>query len=91
MVIAERMSLFTSEAREEGVYTLFRASEVNMVPYICFNYMPQPKIAIIYLSFHCEPYIDDVMSALKKLTYPKDKLAFVVVDNPHPEYGSSIR
>ncbi len=53
--------------------------------------MPQPKIAIIYLSFHCEPYIDDVMSALKKLTYPKDRLAFVVVDNPHPEYGSSIR
>lgn len=53
--------------------------------------MPQPRIAIIYLSFHCEPYLDDVMSALKKLTYPKDRLAFVVVDNPHPEYGSSVR
>ena len=53
--------------------------------------MNYPKIAIIYLSFHCEPYIDDVVSALKKITYPKDKLEFVIVDNPHPDYGSSIR
>lgn len=50
-----------------------------------------PKIAIVYLSFHCEPYIDDVVSALKKLTYPKDRLEFVIVDNPHPKYGPSIR
>jgi len=53
--------------------------------------MPSKKIAIIYLSFHCEPYIDDVVSALKNLTYPKDQVAFVVVDNPHPTHGSSIR
>ncbi len=52
---------------------------------------PNPKIAIVYLSFHCEPYMDDVVSALKKLTYPKDRLAFVIVDNPHPEYGPSVR
>jgi len=50
-----------------------------------------PKVAIIYLSFHCEPYIDDVVSALKKITYPKDRLAFIIVDNPHPDYGSSVR
>lgn len=50
-----------------------------------------PKVAIIYLSYYCEPYIDDVVSSLKHLTYPKDKLAFVVVDNPHPEHGSSMR
>ncbi len=49
-----------------------------------------PKIAIIYLSFHCEPYIDDVVSALKKVTYPKSKLELVIVDNPHPKYGSSV-
>ena len=37
------MSLFTSEVREEGACTLFRASEVNMGTYICFNYnMPAP-------------------------------------------------
>jgi GT2 family glycosyltransferase len=50
-----------------------------------------PKVAIIYLSFHSEPYIDDVVSALKKITYPKDKLELVIVDNPHPQYGPSVR
>jgi GT2 family glycosyltransferase len=49
-----------------------------------------PKIAIIYLSFHCEPYIDDVVSSLKKLTYPKERVEFIIVDNPHPQYGSSF-
>lgn len=49
------------------------------------------KIAIIYLSFHCEPYIDDVVSSLKKLTYPREQVEFVIVDNPHPEHGSSVR
>jgi GT2 family glycosyltransferase len=53
--------------------------------------MSQPKVAIIYLSFHCEPYIDDVVSALKKMTYPKDKVELVIVDNPHPTLGSSVR
>lgn len=48
-----------------------------------------PKIAIVYLSFHCEPYIEAVVDALEKLTYPKDRVAFVIVDNPHPEHGSS--
>ncbi len=50
-----------------------------------------PKIGIVYLSFHCEPYIDDVVSSLKKLTYPKDRLEFIVVDNPHPKYGDSVK
>lgn len=53
--------------------------------------MNYPKIAIIYLSFHCEPYMDDVVSALKKITYPKDKVEFVIVDNPHPTHGPSVR
>ena len=50
-----------------------------------------PKIAIVYLSFHCEPYIDDVVSSLKKISYPKDKVEFIIIDNPHPEHGSSVR
>lgn len=50
-----------------------------------------PKIAIVYLSFHCEPYIDDVVSSLKKLTYPRDRIEFIIVDNPHPQHGSSVR
>lgn len=51
--------------------------------------MATPKVAIVYLSFHCEPYINDVVSALEQLTYPKDRVAFVIVDNPHPTFGSS--
>ena len=50
-----------------------------------------PKIAIIYLSFHCEPYLDDVVSAFKKVSYPKDRLELVIVDNIHPQYGPSVR
>ncbi|MDD2757784.1 MAG: glycosyltransferase family 2 protein [Patescibacteria group bacterium] len=50
-----------------------------------------PKVAIIYLSFHCEPYLNDVISGLRKMTYPKDRVEFIVVDNPHPEHGSSTR
>ena len=50
-----------------------------------------PKVAIIYLSFHSDRHIDDAVSAWKKLTYPKDRLAFVIVDNPHPEFGNSVR
>ena len=52
---------------------------------------PLPKVAIIYLSYHCEPYIDDVVSSLKKLTYPHDRVEFVIVDNPHHEHGPSVR
>lgn len=50
-----------------------------------------PRVAIIYLSFHCEPYIEAVASALEKITYPKDRVELVIVDNPHPEFGSSFR
>ncbi len=49
------------------------------------------KVAIIYLSYHSEPYLDDVISAWKKLTYPKRRLGCVVVDNPPPQYGASTR
>lgn len=50
-----------------------------------------PKVAIVYLSFHSEPYLDDVVAALKRLTYPKDRVEFVIVNNPHPEFGLSVR
>ncbi len=51
----------------------------------------KPRVAIIYLSFHCEPYMDDVVSSLKKLSYPHDRVELVIVDNPHPEFGPSIQ
>ncbi|MBI2037780.1 MAG: glycosyltransferase family 2 protein [Candidatus Magasanikbacteria bacterium] len=50
-----------------------------------------PKVAIIYLSFNSDIYLDDVVSSLEKITYPKDMVEFVVVDNPHPKFGSSMR
>lgn len=50
-----------------------------------------PKVAIIYLSYHPEPYIEKVTAALEKMTYPKDNVELVVVDNPHPEFGSAKR
>lgn len=49
-----------------------------------------PKVAIIYLSYNSEQYLSDVVSALKRMTYPKDRVEFVVVDNPHPEFGGSM-
>jgi len=51
---------------------------------------PAPKVAIVLLSYNSEPYIQDVLSGLKKMTYPKDRVELVIVDNPHPEFGSSI-
>lgn len=50
-----------------------------------------PKVAIIYLSFHSDFHIEDAISAWKKITYPKDRLAIIIVDNPHPQFGSSER
>ncbi|MDO8509717.1 MAG: glycosyltransferase family 2 protein, partial [bacterium] len=52
--------------------------------------MLKPKVAIVYLSYHSEPYIDDVVASLKNISYPKDRLAFVVVDNPHLIHGLSM-
>ncbi len=50
-----------------------------------------PKIGIVYLLYyHNESYIDDVVSALKKITYPKDKLELIIVSNPHEEHGSFL-
>lgn len=52
--------------------------------------MTSPKVAIIYLSFNSDIYLDDVISSLQKITYPKDRVEFIVVDNPHPQFGSSM-
>jgi len=49
-----------------------------------------PKVAIIYLSYHCEPFLERALLAWKKLDYPKEQLAIVVIDNSHPNYGSSM-
>ncbi len=48
-----------------------------------------PKVGIVYLLYyHNESYVDDMVSAIKKITYPKDKVELFIVVNPHSEEGS---
>jgi GT2 family glycosyltransferase len=50
-----------------------------------------PKIALIYLLYyHNKSYVDDMVSALKKISYPKEKIELIIVSNIHPESGSFI-
>ena len=53
--------------------------------------MSLPRVAIILVSYHSESYIQDILSSLRKISYPKDRLTLIIVDNPHPEHGSSMR
>lgn len=47
------------------------------------------KIALIYLSYHCEPYIEEMARSVTAVNYPRVDLELVIVDNPHPDYGLS--
>ena len=50
-----------------------------------------PRIAVIYLSYHSDDYLPDVVSAFEHITYPKEKMELVIVDNFHPEFGNSAK
>lgn len=52
--------------------------------------MTHPRIAVIYLSFHCEPYMPMVLPAMEAITYPQDRIEWIIVDNPHPVHGRSV-
>ncbi|NBX49486.1 glycosyltransferase family 2 protein [bacterium] len=58
--------------------------------YSIVSLMHTPRIAVIYLSFHCDPYLPDLIPSLEKVTYPKDRWALVIPDNPHPTHGLSM-
>jgi GT2 family glycosyltransferase len=50
-----------------------------------------PKIGIVYLLYyHNKEYVDDMVGALKKVTYPKDKIELIIVANPHNTEGSFV-
>lgn len=49
-----------------------------------------PRVAIIYLSYNTRPFIDEVVSSLENLRYPKDRLAFVIVDNHSPDGSADV-
>ena len=51
------MSLFTSEASEEGIYTLFRASEVNMGTYIWALAPIKLIFDFLILMYFYRPYV----------------------------------
>ncbi len=60
---------------------LYRQQNNDMTEY--------PKVGIVYLLYyHNESYVDDMVSAIQKLTYPKDKVELIIVVNPHEEEGS---
>ncbi len=50
-----------------------------------------PRVAVVYLSYHSDPYLEDMVKAMQSCTYPKERLALVIVDNPHPEFGLSTK
>ena len=49
-----------------------------------------PKVAVIYLSYHSDEFLPDLVEAMRNSVYPKDRTTLVMVDNPHPEFGSSV-
>ena len=49
-----------------------------------------PKIGIVYLSYHSEPYFERALKAIQEMNYPKERIELIVVDNPHPEFGGSV-
>lgn len=48
-----------------------------------------PKLGIIYLSYHSEPYLNRFISSIQETSYPFEELEVIIVDNPHLEFGSS--
>ncbi len=40
-----------------------------------------PRVAIVYLSYNGKKYLDEVLTALHALEYPKDRLELIFVDN----------
>jgi len=46
-----------------------------------------PKIAIIYLSYGSHEFLELFLESLKSITYPKDRLQILIIDNPHPQKG----
>lgn len=45
----------------------------------------QPKIALVYLCWGMKDYLQDIVEAVAKLDYPKDRLAFLMVPAGSPD------
>ncbi len=49
-----------------------------------------PRVAIIFLSYHSEEYLDRFFASLQNYTYPIDCFEVLIVDNFHQTFGSSV-
>jgi len=49
-----------------------------------------PKIAIVYLAYNSRPYLDDVTASLENISYPKDRIEFIIVDNNSPDNSAEM-
>lgn len=47
------------------------------------------KLAIIYLSYHPQPFWQIAKKGLLEIVYPKEDLSLIIVDNPHPDHVST--
>ncbi len=49
------------------------------------------KLAVVYLSFHPQAYLVRAIEAIATSSYPKEDFIFIIVDHPHPEFGSAAK
>ncbi len=52
--------------------------------------MNEPRVAIVYLSYNTRPYLDEVISSLASLRYPRDRVEFIMVDNASPDGSADV-
>ncbi len=52
------------------------------------NDLKKPLVAVVYLAFHSDEYLDDFIFSVKNYSYPRERLVIIFVDNLHPEFGS---
>lgn len=64
--------------------------KITFFPFAHVFMEEQPRIALIYLTYHSDAFIGRFIDALAQISYPKDRLTVMVVDYPHPEFGSSL-
>lgn len=52
--------------------------------------MSMPRVAIVYLSYNTRPYLKEVMESVASLSYPKESLDWMIVDNNSPDNSAAL-
>lgn len=52
--------------------------------------MSMPRVAIVYLSYNTRPYLKEVMESVAGLSYPKECLDWMIVDNNSPDNSAAL-